>query len=132
MGTHGADGASGATGYSKDPLVQSGRFLFLWGKRKREEKGDESAVKVAECIGARYELQDVEIGKVYKWCPAIVTVECGCGERLALSSSRTTCARCGADHMDVIAEVLGIGMEEDGGHSPWRSLRSYFSHPKTV
>ena len=86
-------------------------------------------VKVVECIGARYEVHDVEMSRVYKWCPAIVTVECSCGERLTLTSSRTTCARCGADHMDVFAEVLGIGMEEDEGHSPWRSLRSYFSRP---
>ena len=87
-------------------------------------------VKVLKCIGARYELQDVEIGKVYKWCPAIVTVECGCGERSTLTSSRTTCFRCGTDHTDVIREVLGIGMEEDGGEQPWRSLRSYFSYLK--
>jgi len=105
---------------------------FCFSGERESEKGDESAVKVLECIGARYEVQDVEIGKVYKWCPAIVMVECGCGERLTLSSSRTTCARCGADHMDVIGEVLGIGMEEDGGDHPWRSLRSYFTHPKPL
>jgi len=89
-------------------------------------------VKVVECIGARYELQDVEIGKVYKWCPTNVTVECGCGERPTLTSSTTTCVRCGVDHMDVFAEVLGIHVEEDEDHSPWRSLRSYFSRPKPI
>ncbi len=89
-------------------------------------------VKVVECIGARYELQDVEIGKVYKWCPANVTVECGCGERPTLTSSTTTCAGCGADHTNVFEEVLRISMEEDEGHSPWRSLRSYFSNPKPI
>jgi len=83
-------------------------------------------VKVVECIGARYELQGVEIGKVYKWCPANVTVECGCGERPTLTSSTTTCARCGTDHMDVFAEVLGIH-KEDEDHSPWHSLRSYLA-----
>jgi hypothetical protein len=104
--------------------------LFFWERERR--RGMDLAVQVVECIGERYELLDVEMGKVYKWCPASVTLECGCGERLTLTSSRTTCARCGADHTDVIKEVLGIGMEEDGGHSPWRSLRSYFSHPKTI
>jgi hypothetical protein len=94
-------------------------------------------VKVVECIGARYELQDVQMGKVYKWCPAIVTVQCGCGETLTYSSPRTTCFRCGADHRDVINEVLGIGMEEDEGHvpwshSPWRSLRAYFNRPESI
>ena len=86
------------------------------------------AVKVVECIGERYEVQDVEMGRVYKWCPAIVALECGCGERLTLSSSRTTCARCGADHTDVIAEVSQTRMEVDEGEHPWHFLRSYFSH----
>ncbi len=89
-------------------------------------------VKVVECIGARYELQDVEMGIVYKWCPAIVTVECGCGERLTYSSSTTTCFRCGEDHTDVVAEVLEIHTEEDEGHHPWGTLRSYFSRPKPI
>jgi hypothetical protein len=90
------------------------------------------AVKIVECIGARYEVHDVEMGKVYKWCPAIATVECGCGERLTLTSSRTTCFRCGTDHKYVIGEVLGIGVEEDEGGHPWRSLRSYFSYLKPI
>jgi len=90
------------------------------------------AVKIVECVGARYEVHDVEMGKVYKWCPAFVTVECGCGERLTLTSSRTTCFRCGADHKYVIGEVLGIGVEEDEGGHPWRSLRSYFSYLKPI
>ena len=83
-------------------------------------------VNVVECVGARYELQDVEIGKLYKWCPANITVECGCGERPTLTSSTTTCFRCRTDHMDVFAEVLGIH-KEDEDHSPWRSLRSYLA-----
>jgi len=90
------------------------------------------AVKIVECIGARYEVHDVEMGKIYKWCPAIATVECGCGERLTLTSSMTTCFRCGADHKYVIREVLGIGVEEDEGGHPWRSLRSYFSYLKPI
>jgi hypothetical protein len=129
MGTHGADGASGATGYTKDQRVLWPVFVSLGKGKARREK--ELAVQVVECIGERYELQDAEMGIVYKWCPAIVTVECGCGERLTLTPSRTTCARCGADHTHVFAEVLGIGMEDEG-HSPWRSLRSYFTHPKTI
>ena len=88
-------------------------------------------VKAVEYIGARYELQDVEIGKVYKWCPANVTLECECGQRPTLTSSRTTCFRCGANHTHVIEEVLGNGMEEDEGERPWRFLRSYFRRPQS-
>jgi len=110
---------------------------FVFGERERGERKEYAVVKVVECIGARYELQDVEMGKVYKWCPANVTVECDCSETLTYSSSRITCFRCGEDHRDVINEVLGIGMEEDEGHFPWshypwRSLQAYFSRPKSI
>ena len=87
-------------------------------------------VKILECVGARYEVQDVEdveIAKVYRWRPAIVTIECVCGERAPLTPSKTTCIGCAADHTDVFAEVLETRMEEeDEGDHPWRSLRSYF------
>ena len=84
-------------------------------------------MRVLECVGDHYEAQDVQRARVYRWCRAAVSLECECGERLTLISSRTTCFRCGTDHKDVFEEVLGIGVEEDEGHIPWRSLRSYFS-----
>ena len=39
---------------------------------------------VIECAEGRYEVQDVEFGRVYKWRPERVVVECDCGERTAL------------------------------------------------
>jgi hypothetical protein len=89
-------------------------------------------VRVLECVGAHYDIQDVQTARVYRWCPATVALECECGERLTLTSSRTTCVACGADHTHVFAEVLGIGMEEDEGEHPWHFLRSYFTHPKPI
>jgi len=84
-------------------------------------------VKVLECVGDHYEVQEAQRARVYKWCPATISLECECGERLTLTSSRTTCFRCGADHTDVFAEVLEKRMEEeDEGEHPWRFLRSYF------
>ena len=47
--------------------------------------------KVIECAQAHYEVQDVEFGKIYKWCPERVVVECQCGQRLSLSASMTSC-----------------------------------------
>jgi len=89
-------------------------------------------VRVLECVGDHYEVQDAERARVYRWRPATIALECECGERPTLTSSTTTCARCGADHKGVVKEVLGIGMEEeDEGHYPWRSLRSYFSRPQS-
>ncbi len=89
-------------------------------------------VKVLECVGEHYELEDAQEARVYKWCPAAVSLKCECGERPTLTSSTTTCFRCGADHTHVIEEVLGNGMEEDEAHSRWQSLRSYFTRPKPI
>ena len=100
--------------------------------RRREKSGGDAVVKILECVGEHYECHDQPIAKVYKWCPATIALQCECGERPTLSSSRTTCAGCGADHTDVFAEVLEKPMEEDEGEHPWRSLRSYFTQPKPL
>ena len=68
--------------------------------------------KVIECVEAHYEVQDVEMGKVYRWCPANVLVECTCGEEPTLSAFRTTCGECGADHAAFVEEVLAARPEE--------------------
>ena len=99
-------------------------------QKERGKSGGDVAVNILECVGEHYEVQDVPKARVYRRCPAAVSLECECGERPTLTSSTTTCFKCGADHMDVFAEVLGIGMEEDEGDLPWRSLRSYFNRPK--
>ena len=36
-------------------------------------------------------VQEVEFGRVYKWCPEYVVIECDCGERLSLTGSTTVC-----------------------------------------
>jgi len=84
-------------------------------------------VKVLECVGEHYEVQDVPRARVYRWCPAAVSLECECGERLTLTPPKTTCARCGADHTDVFEEVLETHTQEDEGERPWHFLRSYFT-----
>ena len=84
-------------------------------------------VRVLECVGAHYEAQDVPRARVYRWCPAAVSLECECGERPTLTSWKTACAGCGADHTEVFSEVLETRMEEDEGEHPWRFLRSYFT-----
>ncbi len=73
---------------------------------------------VIECAEGRYEVQDVEFGRVYKWRPERVVVECDCGERTALSGSETTCG-CGADHTEVVREELAGSLEDEVLH-PWR------------
>jgi hypothetical protein len=76
--------------------------------------------KVIERIEAHYETQDMEMGKVYRWCPERVVVECNCGKRATLSTSSVpTCSRCGEDHADIVGEVL----EEEPALSPEPSDR---------
>lgn len=76
--------------------------------------------KVIERVEARYEVQEVEFGKVYKWRPERVVVECRCGERLSLGSSRTTCAECGSDHVEALQEESAERRQSDEVLHPWR------------
>ena len=80
--------------------------------------------KVIERVQAHYEVQDVEMGKVYRWRPETVVVECTCGEQLSLSAFKTTCPECGADHVAIVEEML-VARREDKGDHPWRYLQPY-------
>jgi len=80
--------------------------------------------KIIERVQAHYDVQEVEYGKVYRWRPANVLVECTCGEEPTLSAFRTTCSECGADHAAIVGEVLQA-RPEDKGDRPWRYLQPY-------
>ena len=41
--------------------------------------------KVIERLDACYEVQELEFGKVYKWQPERIVLECECGQRLSLT-----------------------------------------------
>ena len=68
----------------------------------------------------RYEVQEVEFGRVYRWCPECLVVECDCGERLALTASMTTCHWCRVDHASVVREELATRRLGDEALHPWR------------
>ena len=75
----------------------------------------------SEHTEARYDVQEVEMGKVYTWRPESIVVECGCGERTTLTASTTTCGECGANHADAAREGLdGGGAGDEAAHHPWR------------
>ena len=82
--------------------------------------------KVIEHVQARYEVQDVEFGKVYKWRPESVVLECECGEEASLTASKNACARCGTDYRDILEEVLDE-CPEDKVERPWRTPRLYYT-----
>jgi hypothetical protein len=75
-------------------------------------------VKVIERSGGRYEVQEVEFGRVYRWCPECVVIECDCGEMTILTPSGATC-RCGADHIALIRGELDRRLGDEELH-PWR------------
>jgi hypothetical protein len=84
-------------------------------------------VKLIERIPAHYAVQEVQdLGRVYKWCPESVVLECGtCGTRKAfdrstLITSIVTC-ECGARSSASVREQLLIEkMAEDERLHPWR------------
>jgi hypothetical protein len=76
-------------------------------------------VKVIERTEGRYEVQEVEFGKVYKWLPERVVVSCGCGRTPSLTTSETICD-CGADHATVVREELFAKRFGNEPPHPWR------------
>ena len=85
--------------------------------------------KVIERVRAHYEVEDVEMGKVYRWCPERVVLECTCDEELTLSALKTTCPGCGADHGAIvhaaIVEEMLVARPGDRDDYPWRYLQPY-------
>ncbi len=74
-----------------------------------------------EWTEGHYEVQEVSFGKVYRWCPERVDIECECGERLKFSAvSTATCPRCGLDHAATVREELTARRLEDQALHPWR------------
>jgi hypothetical protein len=77
--------------------------------------------KIIERARAGYEVEEAEYGKVYKWQPETVVVECGCGEETALTPSETACEECGAEHTRLVREDLSDRRPQgDEDVHPWR------------
>jgi hypothetical protein len=64
-------------------------------------------VHILERVEAHYESREMPFGKVYEWHPALVALECDCGEKVTLSATSTTstCGRCGADLGTFVYEI---------------------------
>ena len=78
---------------------------------------------IIERTEGHYDVQEVYFGRVYRWCPECVSIECECGERLTLTSSTTVCHRCGVDHATVVREELAARRSGDEALHPWRYVR---------
>jgi hypothetical protein len=104
-------------------------YLYVFRCPLLGERVRRPVAKVIERLEAHYEVQDVEMGKVYRWWPENVLVECEeCGENTTLTASMRACGECGADHRAIVEEVgLEACPEEDEVDHPWRSLRPYYA-----
>jgi hypothetical protein len=78
---------------------------------------------VIERVEAYYEVRDVELGKVYRWHPESVVVECYCGKEPTLTASKNACSECGADHRTIVEGVLEASPGDEVYH-PWRNYYS--------
>jgi len=86
------------------------------------------AVRIIERIAEHYDMQEVEFGKVYIWCPESVEVECDCGtrsifKRSDLLASEASCCECGKKPSVGIREGAAIRLlDEDyeATNFPWR------------
>ena len=84
-------------------------------------------MRIIEQTEGHYETQDVEYGRVYRWQPGSVTVECEeCAKRSThtpstLISSVITCD-CRKDHTAAVREELVPRLvEETDTLHPWRN-----------
>jgi Zn finger protein HypA/HybF involved in hydrogenase expression len=76
-------------------------------------------MQVIERTEGHYDVQEVQFGTVYRWCPECVMVECDCGESPTLTRSESTCPECGADHAAIIREELFARRVADETIHPW-------------
>jgi len=93
--------------------------MLLMAERSEEHRKAKYA-KIIERIEGYYEAQKVPFGVVYQWHPGYLLIECGCGEKLALSCFIRTCSDCGADYVAVVQEELAGGCSEEEALHPWR------------
>ncbi len=85
-------------------------------------------MRVIERVAGRYDVEEVgDFGRVYRWHPESVVVECECGSRTVLKRSDVIdsrpCRECravptGEIREEVILEVLDENRET--GSRPWR------------
>jgi hypothetical protein len=105
----------------------------MCGKGAGGRRGPATVTQVIERVNAHYEVQAVEMGTIYRWCPESVLIECECGKKPTLTVSKDACGECSADHRAIVEEVLEARpKEEQEVDHPWRSLRPYYTPTRGV
>jgi hypothetical protein len=93
-----------------------------------EVGGRRVAVRIIERVAEHYEAQEVEYGRVYRWCPETIVVECDCGKRSIfkrseLVASEASCGECGKGIRSDIREELVVQLLDENNETtryPWR------------
>lgn len=81
----------------------------------------EPGYRVVERVEPHYAVEEVPYGKVYRWCPGCLVIECGCGEELILPGSER-CSGCETDYADIPWEMMVEEPKSGGepkGYAPW-------------
>jgi Zn finger protein HypA/HybF involved in hydrogenase expression len=81
--------------------------------------------QIIERVKAHYEVQAVEMGTVYRWCPESAVLECNCKTEITLTATKPICPECASDHSDIVGEVLEAE-PKDEIERPWRSPHPYY------
>jgi hypothetical protein len=87
-------------------------------------------MEVIERTAGHYEVQELPFGRAYHWAPEHTILECDCGKRLSLSTTKTICPWCGTDWAGVVQlaeEEEVVGHQLLGGDEvlhPWRYWHS--------
>jgi hypothetical protein len=75
--------------------------------------------QIIERVEAHYEVQAVEMGTVYRWCPESVVIECDCSQTFTTEGATVaSCPRCGAEHSGVARELRGKPLVEEEAYRP--------------
>ena len=89
------------------------------GKGAGGRRGPATVSQIIERVEAHYEVQAVELGTVYRWCPESVVIECDCEQTFTTEGATVaSCPRCGADH-------TGVPHRELGGKKPLTEVEAY-------
>src|SRR5215208_3677335 len=81
-------------------------------------------LQILERVQAHYESREMPFATVYAWHPALVALECGCGEKVTLSATSTTtttCSGCGAELGTFVYEI-----REREGRLPDKLIHPWF------
>ncbi len=92
------------------------------------------STKVVERVDARYDIQELQVGKVYKWRPESLLIECECGQMTTLTGSDTTCEKCDKEHTAFFQEAIRDQRNKDQRRlgeedlHPWRYAEDSKQH----